>query len=153
MADTPQSHTSDSGTSSPGSLRWSLLQGTSPWMPWSSAPHPPPWITTPSSEFQPWKNSVTPPKVYNAGIHFQVGALFIRRFVSLGFDTNGLTAAVWPGGETEGLARLKQMKEVQISLIVFAPSSAICMMHHLPLLVVLICKDCISNHFKTLIML
>ncbi|XP_075875500.1 cryptochrome-1b [Nelusetta ayraudi] len=29
----------------------------------------------------------------------------------LGFDTKGLTTAVWPGGETEGLARLKQLEQ------------------------------------------
>lgn len=67
----------------------------------------------PILEFQPWRNWVTAPKVYNVGsISWPVLYLIcVVHFVVLGFDTNGLTAAVWPGGETEGLARLKLMEE------------------------------------------
>lgn len=37
--------------------------------------------------------------------------LYCMYFVVLGFDTEGLTLAVWPGGETEALFRLEQLEQ------------------------------------------
>lgn len=37
--------------------------------------------------------------------------------VAVGFETKGHAAAVWPGGETEGLARLKLLEE-KVSVVI-----------------------------------
>lgn len=37
--------------------------------------------------------------------------LYCIYFVVLGFDTEGLTLVVWPGGEREALIRLEQLEQ------------------------------------------
>lgn len=37
--------------------------------------------------------------------------------ISAGFDTEGLSSAVWPGGETEALTRLERHLERKVSQI------------------------------------
>lgn len=67
----------------------------------------------PSLGCPPWKNLVncsksSPCWSFPAWIHVK---FYFGRFLFPGFDTRGLTTAVWPGGETEGLARLMQLEQ------------------------------------------
>lgn len=47
-------------------------------------------------------------------LHFNV---FFVNVTPAGFDTEGLSSAVWPGGETEALTRLERHLERKVSQI------------------------------------
>lgn len=45
---------------------------------------------------------------------FHVKSVIVDAFPETGFDTEGLSSAVWPGGETEALTRLERHLERKV---------------------------------------
>lgn len=75
--------------------------------------------TTPTSNDHDVKFGVPTLEELGKVLHSVIGkstccmscTLYCIYFVFLGFDTEGLTLAVWPGGETEALIRLEQLEQ------------------------------------------